>query len=159
MTVQEAIKYVVKEVCEDCCGSDEPMGDCKTCGVKIALECMQEVEQYRALGTVEELKEAKMKVSVYEQIKWERDIAISQLEEIGISLGQKMDDIKEAREKQVAKKPIKTPILWGSEKRCPSCNEAFRCNIAGYKIEEAIGNIKHCYHCGQALKWGEEDEV
>lgn len=61
MTVQEAIKYVVKEVCEDCCGSDEPMGNCKTCGVKISLECMEEVEQYRALGTVEELKEAREK--------------------------------------------------------------------------------------------------
>lgn len=61
MTVQEAIEYVVKEVCEDCCGSDEPMGDCKTCGVKIALESMEEVEQYRALGTVEELKEAREK--------------------------------------------------------------------------------------------------
>ena len=41
MTVEEAIKYVVKEVCEDCYGSDEPMGDCKTCGVKIAIECME----------------------------------------------------------------------------------------------------------------------
>ena len=60
-----------------------------------------------------------------------------------------------ALEKQIPKKPIKTPILWGSEKRCSSCNEAFRCNIAGYKIEEAIGNIKYCFHCGQKLDWEE----
>ena len=72
--------------------------------LEISLSSLEEVEQYRALGTVEELKEALMKVSVYEQIKWERDIAISQLEEIGISLGQKMDDIKEAREKQKSRR-------------------------------------------------------
>ena len=114
MTVQEAIKYVVKEVCEDCCGSDEPMGDCKTCGVKIALECMQEVEQYRALGTVEELKEA--------------------------------------REKQVAKKikVCKTPNTSFGKARtyyvCPNCGAKMCCDW------------KHCFECGQALKWGDEDD-
>lgn len=30
--------------------------------------------------------------SLYDQIKWERDIALSQLEEIGLSLGQIVDD-------------------------------------------------------------------
>ena len=29
--------------------------------------------------------------SLYDQIKWERDIALGQLEELGISLGQKID--------------------------------------------------------------------
>ena len=32
--------------------------------------------------------------SVFEQVKWERDVALSQLEEIGKGLGEKMDDIK-----------------------------------------------------------------
>lgn len=32
--------------------------------------------------------------SAYEQIRWERDVAIEQLSEIGKSLGEKMDDIK-----------------------------------------------------------------
>ena len=35
------------------------------------------------------------KSKAYDQIKWERDIAISQLESIGKSLGEKMDDIQE----------------------------------------------------------------
>lgn len=38
-------------------------------------------------------------MNAYNQIKWERDIAIGQLEEIGCTLGQKMDEIKAAIEK------------------------------------------------------------
>lgn len=41
MTVQEAIEYVVKEFCEGCKGSDEPQGDCKYCGLKVAIESME----------------------------------------------------------------------------------------------------------------------
>ena len=32
--------------------------------------------------------------SVYNQIKWERDVALSQLQELGLSLGEKVDDVK-----------------------------------------------------------------
>ena len=35
-----------------------------------------------------------IKSAVYEQIKWERDIAIEQLESIGASLGMNMDGFK-----------------------------------------------------------------
>lgn len=84
--------------------------------LNIAIESMKEVEQYRALGTVEELKEA--------------------------------------REKQVAKKPtefnaITNGRFYALDFMCPSCNEA------------NIGNPytpKYCKHCGQALKWGEDSD-
>lgn len=46
------------------------------------------------------------KQSIYRQIKWERDVAIDQLKEIGLSLGEKADKVREAMEKQIAKKPI-----------------------------------------------------
>lgn len=41
-----------------------------------------------------------MKVAIYalgaiEQIRWERDVAVSQLEELGLSLGQKVDHVKD----------------------------------------------------------------
>lgn len=35
-----------------------------------------------------------MKINTWEQIKWERDIALSQLQELGISLGENVDDLK-----------------------------------------------------------------
>lgn len=57
MTVQGAIEEIVKETCQ-CC---ETPTECKWCEYKIAIECMEEVEQYRALGTVEELQEAREK--------------------------------------------------------------------------------------------------
>lgn len=52
MTVQGAIEEIVKETCQ-CC---ETPTECKWCEYKIAIECMEEVEQYRALGTVEQLE-------------------------------------------------------------------------------------------------------
>jgi predicted RNA-binding Zn-ribbon protein involved in translation (DUF1610 family) len=79
-------------------------------------QLFEEVEQYRSLGTVEELKEA--------------------------------------REKQIPKKPTEVnEIIYGTFYRmdfmCPSCGTA---NIENpYKP-------KYCKHCGQALKWGEEDD-
>lgn len=55
---------------------------------------MEQLEKYKAIGTVEEFKRAKEMEAVYGQVKWERDVAISQLEEIGVGLGQKMDEFK-----------------------------------------------------------------
>lgn len=45
-------------------------------------------------GVFEVAIDALEKKAAYEQVKWERDVAIAQLNEIGVGLGQKMDDIK-----------------------------------------------------------------
>ena len=80
---------------------------------QIIIQALKEVEQYRALGTVEKLKEA--------------------------------------REKQVAKKPkvCKTPNTSFGKARtyyvCPNCSAKMCCDW------------KFCFECGQALKWGEEE--
>ena len=69
-------------------------------------KCREELKQFREL--CEDIKrvmpitdaenklldKATMFWSVYEQVKWERDIAISQLEELGLSLGEKVDHVK-----------------------------------------------------------------
>ena len=62
MTVQEAkesIEYLKMQLEEDlemiCFTGDELKA------IDIAIECMEELEQYRELGTVEELKEAREK--------------------------------------------------------------------------------------------------
>ena len=73
-----------------------------------AIQALEEVEQYRALGTVEELKEA--------------------------------------MEKQVAKKQIETERFNCLNYECPICG-------GGLYHEQ-----QYCDECGQALKWGEEDE-
>ena len=60
----------------------------------------------------------------------------------------------ECMEKQIPKKPtefnaITNGKFYALDFMCPSCNEP------------NIGNPyapKYCKHCGQALKWGEEDD-
>lgn len=110
MTVQEAKERLIEKLCHE----KEPHKFCRDacmygdehCEVQVAIKCMEEIEQYRALGTVEELKEA--------------------------------------REKQVAKKPIETEHFNCLNYECPICK-------GGLYHEQ-----QYCDECGQALKWGEE---
>ena len=110
MTVQEAIKWLkhprhsANEVSE------------RLEALQIAIESMEEVEQYRALGTVEELKEA--------------------------------------REKQVAKKPteiheIEDGTFYRIDFMCPSCDTS----VVGQPYKP-----NYCKHCGQKLDWEEGAE-
>ena len=58
----------------------------------------------------------------------------------------------EALDKQISKKPIKKRkegIRYTSTYSCPSCGGGF----AGTGIAD------YCYHCGQALRWGDEYEM
>lgn len=55
MTVQEAIKYHLKPL------KKRAFAHTTETALDMAIESMEEVEQYRALGTVEELKEARKK--------------------------------------------------------------------------------------------------
>ena len=79
--------------------------------IDIAIQALEEVEQYRALGTVEELKEA--------------------------------------REKQIPKKVIYKPqdAIY-QRPYCPTC---------GKELFDNNYSVGYC-ECGQALKWGEEDD-
>jgi hypothetical protein len=95
MTVREAIK----ELQVGYLGDTEEIVQAKHMGIK----ALEEVEQYRALGTVEELKEA--------------------------------------REKQVAKKPIEKEFYNMPHCSCPICE-------GGLYYEQ-----EYCDECGQALKW------
>ena len=100
MTVQEAKELCISSVLFD---SDEHE--------EIVIDALTELEQYRVLGTVEELKEA--------------------------------------LEKQIPKKPRELFRMDGALKggKCPTC-------------ERWINNGRYWMYCecGQALKWGEEDD-
>lgn len=54
-------------------------------------EIIQRIKNAQAVDAVSK--------SLYDQIKWERDIAIEQLEELGLSLGQKIDGVYLTKEK------------------------------------------------------------
>lgn len=94
-----------------------------------------------------------------EQIRWERDIAIEQLNEIGCQLGQKMDEIKE--------KLNAVPVVHGnytlafSEEEnvweCSNCGA----RMDGKKNEEVpviVVRCKDCKHWGMGIT-GETDRI
>ena len=57
--------------------------------------------------------------------------------------------IDEALEKQIPKKPIKSDrqeIRYTLEYNCPTCGRSFT----------GTGFADYCYHCGQALDWGDD---
>lgn len=121
MTVQEAKGFIQGKIdcmdrcdvfdckhtdeCESCnyCYSQGNFGEQKN-ALKFAIECMKELEQYRALGTVEELKEA--------------------------------------REKQVAKKPN----IVGEFIRLAECSDCH--TVIQFKQE-------YCHKCGNKVDWEE----
>lgn len=89
---------------------------------------------------------------VLDQVRWERDIAISQLEVIGKSLGEKMDDVQTI-----------TYAKW-KEKRhgyleCSNCHfETNKLDKHGYPIGQDIkhNKLKYCPHCGASMLNKEE---
>ena len=89
-------------------------------------------------------KKGTVPVGAYEQTRWERDIAISQLAEIGKSLGEKMDDIVPNRGKWVMK-----PDPYGFFDEIPVCSE---CGCTTRYREKTM----FCPHCGAKMERSEE---
>jgi len=82
---------------------------------------------------------------VVDQIRWERDTALSQLEQIGKGLGSKMDDIAAMLKEQEAVAPTVKINSYGTRfYYCPNCNREFYCHSQW---------DNYCANCGQAVKW------
>ena len=72
------------------------MANCKACGAWFSSTALSELcpTCERAL---KRLNGYVVSMGVHEQVRWERDIAIEQLESYGISLGEKADAVKVVR--------------------------------------------------------------
>lgn len=124
--------------------------------VNMAISALEEIQKCRAIGIAEKCREAvndlKTKDNYIKQILRERDIAIQQLEEIDVSLGEKMDSVKEAKEKQGAKKVKNRKLLRDFHNRpysvrgdCPNCGS-----------ERLLStSTDYCNACGQKLDWSD----
>lgn len=98
---------------------------------EMAIQALEEVQQYRAIGTPEELQD--MKSNYFEALSdWRQYRKIGTLEEC-----------RTAREKQIPKKPISRCMY----KECPTCGNG------------EIAFRKHCPDCGQRLDWSDENET
>lgn len=74
----------IQGLCIKCIGCIEESNCEQECD---AIEkCIMKLKEYEDLGTI----------GLIEQYRWERDIAIQQLESIGLSLGQTTDEVKNA---------------------------------------------------------------
>lgn len=115
--------------------------------VKMSKEALEEVEQYRALGTVEGFQKAlDSSLEYYNQMK-EYKAKLQEYEAIGT-----VEELKEAREKQVAKKPIMKTVVF-----CDEAEDVCVCSVC----ESEIGLCKgqpYCENCGSKVDWGEEDD-
>lgn len=98
--------------------------------LEMAIKALEEVQQYRTIGTPEELQE--MKKDFAEALSdWRQYRKVGTLEEC-----------RAAVEKQTAKRPR----IMGNAMICPSCPRCFK-----------IDNSAYCPSCGQKLKWEDEE--
>lgn len=114
---------------------------------RTAISAMQELQEYKQLGTLEDLIKLK-----------ERELSGVELTKIACNLNllEKYkqlgtpEEIREAVEKQKAKKPIEDRhhgIRYTEVYRCPSCNGSF--SVKGF--------AKYCFHCGKKIDWSDEE--
>lgn len=98
--------------------------------LEMAIKALEEVQQYRTIGTPEELQE--MKKDFAEALSdWRQYRKVGTLEEC-----------RAAVEKQTAKRPR----IMGNAMICPSCPRCFKSDNSAY-----------CPSCGQKLDWSDEE--
>lgn len=126
MTESEAIREFQQNI-------DMPFGsNISREASKLAIQALEEVQQYRTIGTPEELQD--MKSDYFEALSdWRQYRKIGTLEEC-----------RTAREKQTPKKPDFT-----EDKEfalCPCCNG-----------KSLLNKQKYCDNCGRKLDWSDEE--
>lgn len=144
MTENETIKRVEEFGLHHAIG-DLPNSALTVKSFEMAIEALREIQQYRAIGTVEQLSNALENVKtlsrMYEKLN-DQEVAechkLLEYEKIGT-----VEECQEAREKQIAKKPIH-----GGLYACPNCH-----TIMLQGAFEAKGKCRK--ECGQALDWSE----
>ena len=108
----------------------------------ILCKLLDELEQYRALGTVEE---------ILKEFNIQRDIIATQHETLKEyrNLGT-VEELRVARDKQVAKKPIPKYGMYNTINRykCPTCDNDY---LGGGEYRYPC-----CEDCGQKLDWSDE---
>lgn len=149
MTEQEAIKVLKRLVLCGICTT----GPCDQCerdlAKKAALAALEEVQQYRAIGTVEEIK----RMQKYSALAKKHDTigkvieSCAEYEAIGT-----VEECREAREKCEAKKvDIGGYSIFGwDDDGEPLWKEDYNCPECGCGVEESY---VCCPYCGQVLEW------
>ena len=105
---------------------------------KNAVTILEKNSQYATARAVEQAFSAMVCLGQY---MWERDLAIEQLEEFGISLGQKVDHVKEL----VDKDNIQDAVYKDGIFVCPNCGKSI--------FPLSLYDGDYCIKCGQHVGW------
>lgn len=112
--------------------------------IDFAISALKQIQQYREIGSVEQVKNQKENLSVAYRI-------ISDYESIGT-----VEECRKAVEKQKAKKCDVTKDNFRIYYKCPTCNHCLRVE---YNHGSWMGKkSKNCSKCGQAIQWDENLE-
>jgi len=147
MTENEAIKELKSDI--EICSSDCD-GACKyfvkkeysyecTCLKAVSLNALEEIQQYRAIGTV---KEIKIKEAQFARLSegYLNDLSLlREYQAIGT-----IEELKALTEKSVAKKPLNDGMQRPFSYYCPNCKEEL--SDDGYEPDE-----EYCCNCGQHI--------
>ena len=118
----------------------------------MAINALEEVQQYRTIGTPEECRKSLeiCKAMVERNITPDDMENYMKFEDESIKQGFTLDSILKSREKQTAKKIE----IFNGQASCPNCKHFFgEMNV----IRSLIAwNMPYCKHCGQKLDWSDE---
>lgn len=129
--------------------SDETMEEF----VKCCVEALKEIQQYREIGTVEEIKTAKKYIDLKKKCGTPTNTIDVCAEYVAIGT---VEECRGAMEKQKAKKPklkYKPRFLGKTMYTCPNCGN---CCLEEFANERQRNN--YCWDCGQKLDWNENLE-
>lgn len=119
-----------------------------------AIKALEEVQQYRSIGTVEELKQLKGN-GAFTGIELAQiaamQMTLKKYREIGTP-----EECQAAVEKQKAKKPKEYEDKFYG---CPSCGNILLHKWEKYntKLMNKKNGLPYCLSCGQKLDWSDEE--
>lgn len=120
--------------------------------LEVALSVLREIQNYRKLGTLEELARAKKYIDLAKKhgTIGEMIDECAEYESIGT-----VEEFREAIEKQKAKKCVEDSCPDHTHYKCPSCGKIQKTRYNG----STFGCIlNYCSNCGQALEMEVEDD-
>ena len=147
MTEQEAINCLMAD--------KEYLTDMKVCDgeeMDIAIKSLEEVKQYRAIGTVEECRAAVeiIRYMIQEGIEPEALEAYVWFEDELVKKGFTVKSVLEAREKQTAAKPLGGMDADGNEYAiCRECSSI---------LSDGEWFAQYCPDCGKKVDWREKEQ-
>ena len=114
--------------------------------LEMAIKALEEVQQYRTIGTPEECQKsvAVCKAMIDRKITPESMEEYMKFEDECVKCGFTFKSLLEAREKQIPYKPSRKKLVWGIGK-C-KCGVEFLDRKTGF-----------CGNCGQKLDWEDEE--